>query len=132
MACQLDTVISFTRSLTSVTGRIKLIKMNYRPDDIDDLEQQINVLLRDSAKKLQDTNNRCHQAEHDDKANEGDSDLLTMSSPPSTLCDPATNTQPFSSSSIQLTLALLPKAHPDPYYSSNQGDKSWASIPGIP
>ena len=57
MASQLDTVISFARSLSLVKGRIKFLKANHYPDDADELEGQIKVLVRDSAKKLQDTNN---------------------------------------------------------------------------
>ena len=130
-ASQLDSVISFARSLSPVKGRIKFMKTNHRPDDADELERQIKVLVRDSAKKLQDTNNRRRQAERDE-ANEGDSDVLSMCSPPSTLCDPTTNTQRFSSGPIQLDVSLLPKAHPDPYYSSNRRHESWASLLGIP
>ena len=87
------------------------MKTNQRPDEADELERQIKVLMRNSAKKLQDTNNRRRQAEHDDEANEGDNDVLSMCSPPSTLCDATTNTQCFSSSPIGLDLSLLPQCN---------------------
>ena len=131
MTSQLDSIISFARSLSLVIGMIKFMKTNHRPDDADELERQIKVVVRDSAKKLQDMNNRHGQVEHDE-ANEGDSDLLSMSSPPSTLCDPTTNTQHFSSGPIRLNVSLLPKAHPDPHYSSNRRHESWASLLWIP
>ena len=95
------------------------MKTNHRPNDADELEWQMKVLVRDIAKKRQDTNNRRRKAEGD-AANEGDSDVLSMCSPPSTLCDPTTNTQCFSSGPIRLDVFLLPKAHPDPHYSSNR------------
>ena len=76
------------------------MKTNYRSDDADELERQIKLLVRHSAKKLQDMNNRHRQAERDEEANEGDSDVLSMCSPPSTLCHPKTNTQRFPSGPI--------------------------------
>jgi len=48
---QMDSVLSFARSLTPVKRRIKLIKTNHRPEDVDDVERQIRVLVRDTAKK---------------------------------------------------------------------------------
>ena len=108
------------------------MKTNHHPNDADELERQIKVLVRDSAKKLQDTNNRRRQAKRDDEANEEDCDVLSMCSPPSTLCDPTTNTQRFSSGPMRLDLSLLPKAHPDPHYSSNGCHESWVSLLGIP
>ena len=107
------------------------MKINHRPDDVDELERQIKVLVRDSAKKLQDTNNRHRQVERDE-AKEGDSDVLSMCSPGSTLCDPTTNTQCFSTGPIRLDVSLLPKAHPDPHYSSNRRHESWAALLAIP
>ena len=110
----------------------QIIKTNHRPDDADELERQIKLLVSDSAKKLQETNNRRRQAERDKEANEGDSDVLSMCSPPSTLCDPKTNTQRFPSGPIRLGLSLLPNTNPDAHYSSNRCHKSWASRLGIP
>jgi len=49
---QMDSVLSFARSLTPVKGRIKLIKTNHRAEDVDEVEHQIRVLVRDTAKKL--------------------------------------------------------------------------------
>ena len=57
---QFDTVISFARWLLPVKGRIQLIKTHHRPDNADELEPPIKVLVRDSAKKLQDTNTQRH------------------------------------------------------------------------
>jgi len=57
---QMDSVLSFARSLTPVKGRIKLIKTNNLPEDVDEVERQIRVVVRDTAKKLQATNDRLH------------------------------------------------------------------------
>ena len=58
----MDSVLSFASSLTAEKGRIKLIKTNHSPVDVDEVEHQIKVLVRDKAKKLQATNN-CLRAE---------------------------------------------------------------------
>jgi hypothetical protein len=79
-ASQLDTVLSFARSLSPVKGRIKLIKTKHRPEDVDEVERQIKVLVRDTAKKLQATNDRLH-AERVDEAIEGDNDVQSKCSP---------------------------------------------------
>ena len=76
------------------------MKTNHPPDDADELEHQIKVLVRDRGKKLQDTNNSRRKAERNKGANEGASHVLSMCSPPSTLSDPTTNTQCFSSGPI--------------------------------
>jgi len=55
---QIDSVLSFARSLTPVKGRINLIKPNKRPEDVDEVEYQIRVVVRDTAKKFQATNAR--------------------------------------------------------------------------
>jgi len=57
---QMDSVLGFARSLTPVKGRIKLIKTDHCPEDIDEVECQIRVLVRDTAKKCQATNDGLH------------------------------------------------------------------------
>ena len=56
----MDSVLSVARSLTPVKGRIKLIKTNHRPEDVDEVERQIRVLVRDKGKKLQATKDHLH------------------------------------------------------------------------
>jgi len=56
----MDPVLSFARSLTPVKGRIKLIKTNHCPQDVDEVEHQITVLDRATARKLPATNDRLH------------------------------------------------------------------------
>ena len=107
------------------------MKTNHHPDEADELERQIKVLVRDSAKKLQDTNNQRRQAERDE-ANEEDSDVLSMCSLTSRFCDPTTNSECFSSGPIRLDVSILPKAHPDSHYSLPRQQESWASLLGIP
>jgi len=47
---QIDLVLSFARSRTPVKGRIILIQTNHRPEDVDEVEHQIRVLVRDTVK----------------------------------------------------------------------------------
>jgi len=47
---QTDSVLGFARFHTPVKGRNKLIKTNHRPEDVDEVERQIRVLVRDTAK----------------------------------------------------------------------------------
>ena len=67
---ELDSVLSFARSLTPVKRRIKLIKTNHRPKHVDEVERQIRVLVRDTAKKLKATNNRLHAERAEDPIDE--------------------------------------------------------------
>jgi len=62
----MDSVLSFARSLTPVKGQIKLIKTNHRPEDVDEVERQISVLVRDTAKKLQAMNDHLHAERAED------------------------------------------------------------------
>jgi len=64
---QMDWVLSFARSLTPVKGRIKLIQTNHSPKDVDAVEHQIRVLVRDTAKKLAATNDRLHAERAEDQ-----------------------------------------------------------------
>jgi len=123
---QRDSVLSFARSTTHVNGRIKLIKTNHCPTDVNEVESQIRVLVRDTAKKLQVTNNRLHAERADDAIDPDVCDVQSQCSPPFTLCDSTTSTHGFSGGPIRLGLSGMPKADQDPYYSTNRRNKSRA------
>jgi len=89
---QMDSVLSFASSLTPVKGRIKLIKTNHRPEEVDEVECQIRVLVRDTAKKLQATNDRLHAEWAEDPIDAEVCDVQSKCSPPFTLCDSAPST----------------------------------------
>jgi len=129
---QMDSVLSFARSLTPVKGRIKLIKTNHRPEDVDEVERQIRVLVRDTAKKLQATNDRLHAERAEDPIDAEVCDVQSKCSPPFTLCDSTTSTHSFSSGPIRLGLSVLPKADQDPHYSTNRRNESRAPLLALP
>jgi len=66
---QMDFVLSFACSLTPIKGRIKLTKTNQRPEDVDEVERQIRVLVRDTATKLQAKKDRLHAERVEDLIN---------------------------------------------------------------
>ena len=129
---QMDSVHSFARSVTPVKGRIKLIKTNHRPEDVDEVERQISVLIRDTAKKPQATNDRLHAEPAEDPIDAEVCDVQSKCSPPFTLCDSTTSTNSFSSGPIRLGLSVLPKADQDPHYSTNRRNESRAPLLGLP
>jgi len=128
----MDSVLSFARSLTPVKGRIKLIKTNHRPEYVDEVERQIRVLVRDTAKKLQATNDRLHAERAEDPIDAEVCDVQSKCSPPFTLCDSTTSTHSFSSGAIGLGLSVLPKADYDPHGSMNRRNKSRAPLLALP
>jgi len=125
---QMHSVLSFAHSLTPVKGRIKLIKTNHRREDVDEVERQIRVLVRDTAKKLQATNDRLHAERAEDPIGAEVCDVQTKCSPPFTLCDSTTSTHSFSSCPIRLGLSVLPMADQDPPYSTNRRNESRAPL----
>jgi len=129
---QMDSVLSFASSLTPVKGRIKLIKTNHRPEDVNEVERQIRVLVRDTAKKLQVTNNRLHAERAEDPIDAEVCDVQRKCSPPFTLCDSTTSTHSFSSGPIRLGLSVLPKADQDPHYSTTRRNESRAPLLALP
>jgi len=129
---QMDTVLSFPRSLTPVKGRIKLIKTNHRPEDVDEVERQIRGLVRETAKKLQATNNRLHAEQAEDPIDAEFCNVQSKCSPPFTLCDSTTSTHSFSSGPIRLGLSVLPKADQDPHYSRNRRNESHEPLLALP
>jgi len=129
---QMDTVHSFARSLTPVEGRIKLSKTNHRPEDVDEVECQIRVFIRDTAKKLQATNDRRHSERAEDQINAEVCDVQSKCSPTFTLCDSTTSTHRFSSGPIRLSVSVLPKADQDPHYSTNRRNESRAPLLALP
>jgi len=129
---QMDSVLSFARSLTPVQGRITLIKTNHRPEDVDEVERQIRVLVRNTAKKLQATNDRLHAEPAEDPIDAEVSDVQSKCSPPFTLCDSTTSTHSFSSGPIRLGLSVMPKGDQDPHYSTNRRNESRAPLLALP
>jgi len=124
----MDSVVSFARSLTCVKGRIKLIKTNHSPEYVDKVERQIRVLVRDTAKKLQATNDRLHAERAEDPIDAEVCDVQSKCSPPFTLCDSTTCTYSYSSGPIRLALSVLPKDDQDPHYATNWGNESRAPL----
>ena len=129
---QMDSVLSFAPSLMPVKGRIKLIKTNHCPEDVDEVERQIRVLVRDTAKKLQATNDRLHAERAEDPIDAEVCDVQCKCSPPFTLCDSTTSTHSFCSGPIRLGLSVLPKADQDPHYSTNSHNESRAPLLALP
>jgi len=122
----MDSVLSFPRSLKPGKGRIKLIKTNQRPQDVDELELQKRVLVGDTAKKLQATNDRLHAEWAEGTIDAEVCDVQSKCSPPFTQCDSTTCTKRFSSGPIRFGLCVLPKADPDPHYSTTKRNESQA------
>jgi len=129
---QMDSVLSFARSLTPVQGRIKLIKTNHHPEDVDEVDRQITVLVRDTAKKLQATTDRLHAERAEDPIAAEVCDVQSKCSPPFTLCDSTTSTHSFSSGPIRLGLSILPKADQDPHDLTNRRNASRAPLLSLP
>jgi len=129
---QMDSVLSFAQSLTPVKGRIKLIKTNHRPEDVDEVERQTRVLVRDTVRKLQATNDPLHAERAEDQRDAEVCDVQSKCSPPFTLCDSTTSTHSFSSGPIRLSLSVLPKADQDPHYSTNRHNQSRAPLLALP
>jgi len=129
---QMDSVLSFARSHTPVKGRIKLIKTNHRPEDVDEVERQITVFVRNTAKKLEATNDRLHAERAEDQIDADVCDVQSKCSPPFTLCDSTTSTHSISRGPIRLGLSVLPKADQDPHYSTNRRNESRAPLLALP
>jgi len=129
---KMDSELSFARFLTPVKGQIKFIKTNHRPADVDEVERQIPVFVGDTAKKLQATNDRLHAEGADNPIDAEVCDILSMCSPPFTLCDSTTSTHSFSSGPIRLGLYVLPKTDQDPHYSMNRRNQSRARLHPLP
>jgi len=53
---QVDSIVSFARSLSPGKERIELIKSQHHPDDVGEFIHPLNLLVKDSAKKLQTSN----------------------------------------------------------------------------
>jgi len=129
---QIDSVLRFARSLTPVQGRIKLIKTNRRPEDVDEVERQISVLVRDTANKLQATNDRPHAERAEDPIDAEVCDVQSKCLPRFTLCDSKTSTHSVSSGPIRLGLSVLPKADQDAHYLTNRRNESRAPLLALP
>ena len=129
---QIDSVLSFARSLTPVKGRIQLIKTNPGPEYIDEVQSQIRVLVTDSARKRQARKDRLHEERAKDPIDADVCEVQSKGSRPFTLCDSTTSTQSLSSGPIRLGLSILPKADQDPHYSINRGNKSPVSLFALP
>jgi len=55
---QVYSIVSFARSLSPVKERIELIKSQHHPDDVGEFIRHLKILVKDSAKKLQTSNER--------------------------------------------------------------------------
>jgi len=55
---QVDSIVSFTCSLLPVKEHIELIKSQHHPDDVGEFFRHLKILVKDSAKKLQTSNER--------------------------------------------------------------------------
>jgi len=55
---QVDSIVSFARSLLPVKERIELIKSHHYPDDVREFIRHLKILVKDSAKKRQTSNQR--------------------------------------------------------------------------
>jgi len=128
----MDSVLSFARSLTPVKGRIKLIKTNHSPEDVDEVQHQTRVLVRDTAKMLQATNDRLHEERAQDPIGVEVCDVQSECSPLFTLCDSTTSTHSCSSGPIRLGLSLQLTADQDPHYLTNRRNESRARLLALP
>jgi len=128
----MEWVLSFAHSLTPVKGRINLIKTNRGTEDVDEVDRQIRVLVRDTAKKLQATNDRLHAEGAEDPIDPEACDVHSKCSPPFTLCNSMTSTHSFSSGPIRLGLSIQPKLVQDLHYSTNRGNESRARLLALP
>ena len=90
------------------------------------------MLVRDTAKKLQATNDRLYPEGAEDPIDAEVCDVQSKYSPPFTLCDSTTSTHSFSSGPIRLGLSVLPKADQDPHYSTNMHNESRALLLALP
>jgi len=61
---QVDSIVSFAHSLLPVKERIELIKSQHHPDDVGEFIRHLKILVNDSAKKLQ-TSNEPQKAQRD-------------------------------------------------------------------
>ena len=82
-----DLIISFARGLSPVNERLELIKREYHADDVWELIRHLKILVKDSAKKLQTSNQR-QRAEREGR---GDIAEPLSKSYPSLFCSSHTN-----------------------------------------
>jgi len=129
---QMDSVLSFARSLMPLKSRIKLIKTNHHPEDVDEVERQIRALIRNTAKKLQATTNSPHGERAEEPIDAEVCNVQSKCSPAFTLTNSTTSTHSFSSSPIRLGLSMLPKADQDPHCWTNSGNESRAPLLALP
>jgi len=61
---QVDSIVSFPCSLSPVQERIELIKSQHHPDDVGEFIRHLKILVKDSAKKMQ-MSNECQKAGRD-------------------------------------------------------------------
>jgi len=55
---QVDSVVSFTRSLSPVQEPIELLKSQHHPEDVGEFIRHLKILVKDSAKKPHTSNER--------------------------------------------------------------------------
>jgi len=96
----MDSILSFAGSITPVKCASKLIKTNHSPADLDEVDRQTKVLVSNTAKTLQVTNDRLHAERAQDQIDAEGCDVQTKCSSPFTLFDSTTSTHSFSSGPI--------------------------------
>jgi len=129
---QMDLVLRFSLSLMAVKGRIELIKTNQRPEDVNEVEGQITVFVRDTAKKHLAMNHDLHAERAEDPIDAEVWEVQSTYSPPLTLCNYRTITRSFSSGQIRLCFSVPPKADQDPHYSTNRGKERQGPLLALP
>lgn len=57
-----DQLLLFVKSLSPVRQRVEMLRKMYRPDDLEELDRHLKLLVKDIGKKLQTTNQRLYAA----------------------------------------------------------------------
>ena len=105
-----------------------MIKTSHHPKDVNKVERQIRVFVRDTTNKLPATNDRLHAEQAEDPIDAEVCDIQSKCLPQFRLYDSTTSTQSVSSGPISVGLSVLQKADHDPQYSTNRGDESRAPV----
>ena len=73
---QLDSVQNFARSLPPIKCQVTNIRTKHRPEDYEKVIRQICVLVKDTAEKLQATNDCLHAKHPEDTPADEDSNII--------------------------------------------------------
>jgi len=83
------------------------MKIKHCSEDIHELERPIAVVVRDTAKRLQPTNDHLLAEWAEDPIHSKVCDVQSKCSPQFTLCDSTTSTHSFSNGSRRVSLSVL-------------------------